>query len=135
MVRIKTADILTIAIDEKILPYIVQDIAHLIGLPNALKIVDHYKGTSLWVPPVFHPELALVKLIGAEATIKLIKVYGDQKAIEIPKCDDAIRAVRNEKIAASDKSQSQLAREWGLTVRQIRNIQKDVKDDRQSPLF
>jgi len=135
VVKIKTSDILTIAIDEKILPFIVQDISHLVGLANALKLVDYYKGTSMWVPEEFRDDHILVRIIGAESAIKLIDNYGGESH-EIPKCDDAIRAVRNEQIGNSDKSQSALAREWDLTVRQIRNIQKDyMQDDRQAAMF
>lgn len=135
MIAIKTADILTINIDEKILPYVVQDIAHLIGLGAALKLVEHYKGTSMWVPGQFKPDHPLVKIIGHEAALKLIEAFPGEN-LEIPKCDDAVRAVRNGQIKLSDKSQSQLAREYNLTVRQIRNIQGDMPDDdRQVGLF
>jgi len=132
---LKPVDILTIKIDEKILPYIIQDIANLIGLGAALKLVDAYKGTSMWIPSQFKPDYHLVYLIGHEAMIKLIDAYGGDR-IEIPKCDDAIRAVRNFRICESDKSQSQLAHEYNLTVRQIRNIQGAMpEDDRQEDLF
>ena len=135
MVNVKTADILTIQIDEKILPFIIQDIANLIGLGDTLKLVDAYKGTSMWVPAEFKPDHVLVKLIGEQSALKLIKRYAGE-SVEIPKCDGAMRGVRNTKITTSDKSQSALAREWNLTVRQIRNIQKDVRfDDGQDELF
>ena len=134
MVNLKTADILNIKIDLKILPLIIQEFSQLIGLSNALILVDNYKGTRMWVPLEFNPDHVLVKLIGHEASAKLIEAFGGELYV-IPKCDDAMRAVRNELIAASDKSQSQLAREWNLTERQIINIQKNVKDDRQTDLF
>lgn len=133
-IAIKTCDILTFKIDEKILPYVVQDISNLIGLGLALKLVEHYKGTSMWIPSQFRPDYHLVYIIGHEAMIKLIEAYGGER-LEIPKCDDAVRAVRNFKICESDKSQSQLAHEYNLTVRQIRNIQCDIEDDRQGDLF
>jgi len=134
-IAIKTCDILTFKIDEKILPYIVQDISNLIGLGLALKLVEHYKGTSMWIPSQFRPDYHLVFLIGAEAMIKLIKAYGGER-LDIPKCDDAMRAIRNFKICESDKCQSKLAHEYNLTVRQIRNIQCDMpEDDKQENLF
>lgn len=135
MVMVKTADYLTIKIDEKILPYVIQDLIHLIGWEATMTLVDHYKGTSMWVPSVYKPDHILVKLIGHEATVKLMTAYVGER-FEIPKCDDAMRAVRNFKICESDKSQAQLAREYNLTVRQIRNIQNDMpEDDRQEALF
>lgn len=134
-IAIKTCDILIFKIDEKILPYVVQDISNLIGLGLALKLVEHYKGTSMWIPSQFRPDYHLVYIIGADAMIKLIEAYGGDR-LEIPKCDDALRLVRNFKICESDKSQAQLAREYNLTVRQIRNIQCDMpEDDRQEDLF
>lgn len=135
MVMVKTADYLTIKIDEKILPLVIQDLIHLIGWEATMTLVGHYKGTSMWVPSVYRPDHILVKLIGHEATIKLMTAYvGEQ--FEIPKCDGAMRTVRNFKICESDKSQAQLAREYNLTVRQIRNIQNDMpEDDRQEALF
>ena len=134
-VLIKTADILSINIDAKILPYVVQDIAHLIGLGAALKLVEHYKGTSMWVPGQFKPDHVLVKIVGHHAASQLIEAYGGE-CLEMPKCEDAVRAVRNGQIKLSDKSQSQLAREYNLTVRQIRNIQGDRPEDaRQEALF
>lgn len=135
MLKNKTDDILTINIDAKILPYIVQDIAHLLGLADALKLVEHYKGTSMWVPSEFKPDHILVKIVGHKPAVKLILAYGGE-LLEVPKCEDAVRAVRNGEINLSDKSQSALAREYNLTVRQIRNIQKGMPaDDCQVGLF
>jgi hypothetical protein len=137
MQKIKAADILTINIDIKILPYVVQDIANLIGLSATLSLVDHYKGRSMWIPAEFKPDHVLCKIIGPENAVKLIDQYHGE-TIEIPKCDHAIRVLRNQKIIDSDKSQSQLATEWNLTVRQIRNIQgiKNIGyDERQESLF
>lgn len=137
MQKIKAADILTINIDVKILPYVVQDIANLIGLSATLSLVDHYKGRSMWIPTEFKPDHVLCKIIGHENTVKLIDQYHGE-TLEIPKCDEAMRAVRNMQIIKSDKSQSQLAAEWNLTVRQIRNIQGLENlgyDERQEKLF
>ena len=137
MVSIKTADILTIQIDIKILPYVVQDIAHIIGLADTLKLVDYYKGRKMWVPAEFKPAHILCKIAGATSATKLIAEYGGE-TLEIPKCDHAMRAVRNVQIIKSHQSQSQLAIEWALTVRQIRNIQGKENigfDERQDSLF
>lgn len=115
------ADILTLDLDVKILPYVVQDIANIIGLGDTLMLVDHFKGTNMWVPGEFKSDHLLCRIVDAESVHKLIKEYGSE-SLEIPKCEDALRAVRNEKIRLSNKSSSQLAREWNLTVRHIRNI-------------
>ncbi len=135
--KVKTADILTIQLDITMLPYVVQDITHLIGLADVLKIVDHYKGRKMWVPAEFDPTHPLALLLGAASAVKLIDAYHGE-SIEIPKCDAAMRFVRNKQIIQSDKSQSQLATEWNLTVRQIRKIQGKNNlgfDERQEQLF
>jgi hypothetical protein len=133
--RIKTGDILTLQLDERVLPGIVRDIAAEIGLAAALKLVDFYQGVPMWVPVRFDPEHTLVKIVGAAATLKLMAMYPGEKP-EIPRCAEAIRVVRNIKIRDSDKSQRQLAQEWNLTVRQIRNIQSGMEvDDEQEELF
>jgi hypothetical protein len=135
MSAIQTASWLTIEIDENLLPPIVRDIAAEIGLHGALKLVEHYQGVPMWVPVNYNPDHVLVKLVGEQATLKLIEMYPGEKP-EIPKCEAAIRAVRDAKIRASDKSQRQLANEWHLTVRQIRNIQSGYEgDDGQDELF
>ncbi|MEI8363744.1 MAG: Mor transcription activator family protein [Betaproteobacteria bacterium] len=89
----------------------------------------------MWIPSQFRPDYHLVAIIGHEPMIKLIKAYGGER-LEIPKCDGAMRAVRNFKICESDKSQALLAHEYDLTVRHIRNIQCDMpEDDKQENLF
>jgi mannose/fructose-specific phosphotransferase system component IIA len=137
MVKIKTADLLTIKLDEQILPPLVRDIAKVIGLAETLKLVDHFGGTTMRVPVRFKPDHVLCKIIGPASTVELIKVF-EGEALEIAKCDDAMRMVRNRLIVESDKIQKELAREWGLTERQIRNIKsKDDLgfDERQDRLF
>jgi len=137
MVRIKTADLLTIKLDEKILPPLARDIARVIGLAKTLKIVDHYKGTSMRVPVKFKPDHVLCKIIGHESAVELVDMFHGE-TLEIPKCDDAMRLVRNKLIVESDKIQKLLAREWNLTERQIRNIKSKSDfgfDERQDRLF
>lgn len=137
MVKVKTESLLTIALDERILPKQVRDIGQVIGLPATLKLVDSYKGTRVFVPSVFKPDHVLCKLIGHEPFIQLIEIYAADY-LEIPKCDNALRLARNNIITSSDKSQAQLARDWDLTERQIRNIQKNADlsfDERQNQLF
>lgn len=132
---IKLADYLTIEIDERLLPGVVRDLAMEIGLPATMTLVENYQGARMWVPVNYDAEHILVKLVGHEAMLKLIDIYGGEKP-EIPRCVAAIRAVRDAKIRASDKSQRQLAFEYHLTERQIRNIQNGIEDDDgQADLF
>ena len=135
MSNVKTVEILKSEIDEAILPYVVQDIANLIGLADTLKLVDHFKGTVMRVPSQYKPEHMLCKIVGDKHAIRIIEQFKGS-TLEIPKCEAALRYVRDKKIIASEKSQSQLAIEHNLTVRQIRNIQRGCgEDDRQEDLF
>ncbi len=122
-------------IDMTLLPYVVQDIANIIGLELTLRIVRAYAGTWVWVPERFKPDWALVPLIGHAAAVKLVEKYHGEK-LDMPKCEEALRLMRNRLIVESAKTQAELAREYNLTERQIRNIQLGATDDdRQGGLF
>lgn len=114
-----------------------RDIARVIGLADTLTLVDHCGGTALYVPVQFNPEQVLCKIIGPESAVKFIAEYAEER-LDLPKCDNAIRWVRNRLICKSDKTQKAKAREWHLTERQIRNIEKANDhgyDERQDSLF
>lgn len=135
--RVKTADLLTIKLDEKILPPVVRDICRIIGLQACLKLVDSYGGVGMWVPVEYRDDHILCKIIGREHAAKLIDSYSGEE-IQMPKCEQALRTVRNAAIIASDKSRRQLAIQYGLTERQISTIQKSAGLDfseRQDKLF
>lgn len=111
----------TVNIDS--LPILIQDISEVIGIKAALKIVEYYQGGRLHVPRKVSPDHVLVKLIGMQKAESFIHVY-QANALDIPKCDAAIRELRNRIIFKSKKTQSELAKAWSLTTRQIRNIKK-----------
>jgi Mor family transcriptional regulator len=125
-------------LDLTILPYIVQDFAHLIGLPLTMRIVEQYGGTRLYIPKgELADDHSLVKLVGREAAEKLQKQYGGDAHQDIPLALAATRAVRNAEMRRKRKhaSASQLAREYNTTERNIRMICGEVTDDRQGGLF
>lgn len=131
----KVTDILASNIDIADLPYIVQDISNLIGMPLALKLVEHYKNGNMWVPKHYGPDHVLCKIIGHEAAIKLINSYGGDH-IEIPKCERALNIIRNTLIRQSDKSNYQIAKDFDLTPRHIFNIKKGFEiEEKQQSLF
>ncbi len=137
MVKIKTADLLTIKFDLDILPPSAREIADAIGLADTLKLVDHFGGTRLRVPTTYKPDYPFCKVIGPASAVKLIEVFCDN-LLEVPKCDSAVRLIRNRMIIESDKTARALAVEWGLTERQIRNIRSIENfgfDERQEVLF
>jgi len=126
MPLIRTEDILSSNLRIEIFPFIVQDIAHLIGIESALRLVERYQGTDMWVPDEYRPNHVLEQLVGETGFKKLIEKYGAESH-EIPKCDAAIRTVRNKLIRESTRSQRDLGMEWKLTTRQIRNIQNGTQ--------
>lgn len=113
-------------IDINILPGVLREMTGLIGLPATMQIVQRHGGTRLWVPALVEtlaPDHKLVKLVGMAAARKLSKQYGCE-TLEIPKAERALRAIRDKAIREQwpTKSQSQLAREYNLTERQVRTI-------------
>jgi len=122
-------------IDE--LPDGLRDIAELIGLPLALRLVEARGGRRFYFPYGVAPEHALVQLIGQEAAEILCREYPGER-LEIPRATNYHRAVRNAHIhqsLAKGVSQSALAGDHGLTERQIRNIERGADGDEQMGLF
>lgn len=126
MQTINTSEILDLEIDLTQLPFVVQDIANLIGLEDALKLIDRYKGTPMYVPMQVKTDGVILKLIGLNNTIKLIKQFGGE-TLDMPKCSAAIRTIRNNIIINSSLSVCEIAKKFDLTPRQIRNIKKQFK--------
>jgi hypothetical protein len=126
MQTINTSEILDLEIDFTQLPFVVQDIANVIGLEDTLKLIDRYKGTPMYVPMQVKAEGVILKSIGSNNTIKLIKQFGGE-TLDMPKCSAAIRAIRNKIILNSSLSVCEAAKKFDLTPRQIRNIKKKFK--------
>ena len=121
-----------------LLPYILQDLAGLIGLPLTMRLVEEYGGIRLYIPKgEMADNHALVKLVGREAAEKLQREYGGEPHMDIPLALASVRAVRNAEIRAArpHTSVSKLAREHRTTERNIRMICGEVEDDRQVGLF
>lgn len=126
MQTISTSEILDLDIDLTQLPFVVQDIANVIGLEDTLKLIDRYKGTPMYVPMQVKAEGMILKVIGLNSTIKLIKQFGGD-TLDMPKCSAAIRTIRNNFILKSKLSVCEVAKKFDLTPRQIRNIKKQFK--------
>lgn len=129
-------------IDIELLPEILRDIVDLIGLAKTMLLVEQYGGVRLYVPKLaVGSEHDLPSLIGMDATRKLQAMYGGETHFDIPKAEAAMRAVRNKHIRrqrAGNRPTASLAREFGLTERQIRSICNSngpLVDDRQAMLF
>jgi Mor family transcriptional regulator len=126
------------SINVSLLPYILQDLVALIGLPATMKLVEQYGGIRLYVPKNdMADNHELVKLIGREAAQQLQNEYAGESHFDIPLAMGAMRAVRNANIRTDrqEMSVSETARKYRTTERHIRFICNDMEDDRQVGLF
>lgn len=134
-----------------LLPENAQIFSKLIGLPLAVKLVEELGGTTF---PVSKNQVRLGKIryaflaevVGVEAADTLTQRFGGTQ-LYIPRCADALRAVRDRKIAMefdalvregqpSNTAVVHLARQYRLSDRRIWDILKNPpQDDTQSRLF
>lgn len=104
-------------------------ISALIGNRLAMALMAHVNSNAcgdLYVPLRAKPTSALVQLIGQAAAEKLCAAYGG-RTISIPQCDALRRSVRDADIcrmAAEGTTQTEIARHFEMTDRQVRNILK-----------
>lgn len=109
--------------DKMLLPPIIQECVEVIGLDAALKLVDRYGGTRVWFPERPEPDHHLVKALGDSAYALCARFALEW--LDIPKCARALRAVRDAAIVEALRqghTQAEVAREVGLTWRQVANI-------------
>lgn len=126
-------------IDITDLPSQAREIADVVGLGATAALVASYGGVRLYVPETIVPDHPLVHLIGIEAARLLAQRFGGDR-IEVPRCADALRRVRNRALVedAQHMSQRDLALKYHLTERAVRLIWRDAglpADDRQASLF
>ncbi|HYE35476.1 Mor transcription activator family protein [Methylocaldum sp.] len=125
--------------DNALLPPIVQEFVEVAGLEAALALVNAYGGTRLWFPSNPEPDHHLIKTLG-EAGYTLCARFA-LEWLDIPKCERALRAVRDAAIVEAlreGRTQADVAREYGLTWRQVANIAaryRDEEPDSQPDLF
>ncbi|WP_186301480.1 Mor transcription activator family protein [Denitromonas halophila] len=123
-----------------LLPALLADIARLIGVPGALKLIDRHGGTRLYVPEQIPRGHALVTLLGHGEALLLAERYGGDR-IDIPVAHGWRRAMRNAAIMHERRSgtpQPAVARRYGMTERGIRMIERQCEagdDDVQYGLF
>ena len=115
-----------------------------VGIVAALELVKRFGGTRFYVPIKVEPDHWLTKLIGPAPAERLINAVAARESanqiIEIDKCDDAMREIRNRRIraeAAAGRQAHLQAIDYDLTERQVWTIRAggDTLDDKQSPLF
>lgn len=100
-------------------------LAEIIGLAEALHLVEKRGGTRIYIPESAEPDHWLVDVIGVDALANLVSHYA-RESIEIDRGCAALRAVRDrliiERYSQGRASTAALALEFGLTQRQIFNI-------------
>lgn len=108
------------------------------GEEIAKQLVAHFGGVTVSVPLPENliPEHPLVAALGFVNAYKLAKAYGSS-LIKVPKCDGALRAIRNAEIRELRKTMrcAQVARRFGLSERSIEIICNNISNENQQDLF
>ena len=116
------------------LPASLRELRDLIGINATLKLVESWGGIHLKVPGHYRDDHHLVRIIGQAATVKLVQHYG-ATPLYIPRAARLVQALRNIEIAErydNNVSAERLAREYGISERQIWNILKRPETVRRS---
>lgn len=117
------------------LPASMQDVAETpgVGYDAALVIIQRWGGTRLYVHAKMTADKPLARAIGLAKARALAARYGNEE-ICVPRAARRLIAIRNAAIRAAfgERSAPALARQYGLTERQIRNI-VTVDDASESP--
>jgi hypothetical protein len=109
------------------LPYTLQEMAAVIGLPATLTLVKHYGGTAINCPTPerMSPQHWLARLLGWEAAQALAKHYGGAAEIPIPRAVAAHGRLRRKAVLQQlrlGKTQRRVALEHGITERYVRML-------------
>ncbi|MBF0184292.1 MAG: hypothetical protein HQM06_07875 [Magnetococcales bacterium] len=98
-----------------------RDVADIIGLPDAQKIVRQYHGTRIFVPRTATTQHHLANLLGM-AQARLLSEHFGGDTLTVPRLANLLRHQRNREIVRRyDQGEAVrgLAREYQLTDRQI----------------
>lgn len=120
------------------LPPSLAELVRLIGFPATLKLVERFGGGRLYVPLEEHlnDQHAIVLAIGKEAARKLSRDRATE-ILEIPRAAAYMRVVRDTIMREQyeTKSATDLAREYGMTRRNVFYRVGAANDDEQDDLF
>lgn len=111
------------------LPQTMREMARVISLASVIKIVGKYGGIRVCVPTAACEGHQLADLIGFSEMDALCRYYQNEE-IEIPRCTNVSRVIRNREIKASHnngESQAALAIRFKLTERGVRKILSRMK--------
>lgn len=120
-------------------------IVEAIGLPAAMKFVDHFGGTRIYLPlpENIDKENEIAKAIGVEFALKLAHAWDfdrdPDRRIEVPLARPQLRVLMKDEILRDSVqlTSRQLARKYRTTQRTIRRILAESDDPaaRQPRLF
>jgi len=130
-------DIQAHKLNPDLLPQLIQELADIIGLAAALKLVKAYPGVSLYIPANPHPDHPLASIIGFDALCELSKVYA-QETLTLPKLDAAERQIKHQVVAEMlDQNHSirTVALATGYTSRRIQQLRSHHFTNPQTDLF
>lgn len=136
MVKIQTSYECTIK-----LPASLDEVVEVIGESLTLHLINAYGGTTQRLPAIRNAtdDHEFAKVIGKDKLHQLINAIGASRYVYIPRCADGLRQKRDREIVkrfTESDTVEQLAREYGLSDRQVWNILKKTEmDDGQTQLF
>ncbi|MEW6562722.1 MAG: hypothetical protein AB1400_05750 [Pseudomonadota bacterium] len=120
------------------LPPFARELVVLIGFGATIRLIELRPGVPLYIPCEVHPDHSLALALGMNAAQALVKNYGGI-TITPPNCKVAMVKIRHRNILktrAEGYSQTEAALLFGLTPRQIRNIESNLpEEDLNGSLF
>ena len=121
---VELAEIEAFGITDEDLSRTGQGFSAVIGLPLTLKLIEKYRGKSLYVAKNAPAGSDLVQVIGEDAAVRLGEYYGRER-INIPMERNLELKIRNMKIIKKyrgGRSVSQLTEDFGIGSRQLWEI-------------
>lgn len=124
------------AVNADLLPPQARQLVRLIGMPHTLTLLEKRGGMTLRIPIDPDKCVVLKAILPMEAIAKLCAEMPG-KRLELPKIDKIVKQIRNLAINNERKlfSAPAVAQRHGLSRRQVINISKDQKDNRQRDLL
>lgn len=104
---------------------ILRELVDLIGHQPAIELVRAWGGRRLKIPATINQDHALVYCVGWDAATKLAAAYGGAEPLDLPAERNFLIDLRNDAIAsefARGKSITQLARDYGVSRRQVNSV-------------
>lgn len=113
------------------LPLLMLKLIRLIGFSAAIKLVALRPGIPTFIPTVMQPDHWLAQELGIFAASALVKNWPGATIVP-PNCKMALIKLRHRQVLRSRAqgfSQTECAMLYGLTPRQIRNIESNLPED------